>query len=213
MKNHLENFYSYELPTLCKADYLGFQSVFYAVARNSVPHVRLLLEWGINVHSKTEKGVPLLAFAVMYHCMHLEDTTDMVALLLSFGADPECIPKSMWKEYMKQPEEPDEMTHESSWLKKRPECLSVIMKTFHLGQRYLFYIANRRLNMSGRRIQLAKNYHLSDVLATGFFIVGQEFACNALFNALLHHVSARHGKHVPLQDSFVCYHSDLLNHN
>ncbi|KAL9088148.1 MAG: hypothetical protein Q9159_003266 [Coniocarpon cinnabarinum] len=81
--------------------------LFYAIARNETRIVSEMLQIcdqqaGLAVHSKVG-AVPPLAFAILHGGRAVLDTTEMVKVLLAFGAEAKTIPEDLWVDYIQRP--------------------------------------------------------------------------------------------------------------
>ena len=76
--------------------------LYYAIGRNSPEMVSLLLEYGFSPEGciNTTHFIPALSFAVIHGHLQLQDTTEIVKVLIAGGADPKSIPEDMWQRYL-----------------------------------------------------------------------------------------------------------------
>ncbi|KAG9188156.1 hypothetical protein G6011_02079 [Alternaria panax] len=79
----------------------------YAIGRNSVEMVTLLLKIGFGPEGCTDDAhfILVLAFAVSHGHLHLQDTTEVSKVLLAAEANLKTIHEDTWQQYLKQPEE------------------------------------------------------------------------------------------------------------
>ena len=77
-------------------------ALFFAAKRAELDIMELLLEYGADPEAKAPKtNIPLLAVMIMWTKWTYKNVDKSVALLLSHGASPHCIPEFMWSIYIK----------------------------------------------------------------------------------------------------------------
>lgn len=121
--------------------------LYYAIERNSLEVVTLLLDYGYNPEVGTDAAhfIPALAFAVIHGHIHLQDTTAIVKLLLAGGADPKTIPQDIWRNYLQRLSETwsSQEEHEASSLTWCDASVRITLaRGLNLSQRYYLHRAN-----------------------------------------------------------------------
>ncbi|KAF2973066.1 hypothetical protein GQX73_g612 [Xylaria multiplex] len=175
----------------------GFTPIFYAVARNDDAIVRTFVEHGADVCSIHEpSGTPLLAFGIVHSETIQQDTTTIVATLLSLGASPTMIPSDLYApyyqdlpEYGQTPEIPEKLESTSDtirWCTKAAR--SRLQKTANLTQRYHLDRATKIKKASVRHRQVAELKKAKPILGIPYFLVGQTLASSRLLQKLLSHL-------------------------
>ncbi|KAI0425685.1 P-loop containing nucleoside triphosphate hydrolase protein [Xylaria sp. FL1042] len=169
----------------------GFPVIFYAVARNDDTIVRTFVEHGANVCAIHEpSGTPLLAFAIVHSETIQQDTTTIVATLLSLGASPVVIPSDLYAPYYQDlpehgqtPETTESASDTIRWCKQAAR--SRLQKTANLTQRYHLDRATKIKKASVRHRQVAELKKAKPILGIPYFLVGQTLASSRLLQKLL----------------------------
>jgi hypothetical protein len=128
-----------------------------------------------------ESGVPLLAFAIM-HCETIQnDTTHIVATLLSLGAAPDAIPMAFYTPYNRDLRDVcfDEITDDledenKQWC--RAAARAKLVRTMNLTHRYHLDRASKTKRPSIRYRQVAKWRNAEALLGITYFLIGQRAA-------------------------------------
>jgi len=162
-------------------------ALFYAAKRNAIDIMELLLEYGADPEAKDPMNVPLLAVTIMWTKWTYKNVDKSVALLLSYGASPYCIPEYMWSVYIKMPAErysKDEPMHPmANWAKKYHRV--VLEETTNLTLRYHLNRASLTKLATKRQRQVAKLLGCPRVLHLPFHIVGQDHTLEIVMNKIL----------------------------
>jgi ATP-dependent Clp protease ATP-binding subunit ClpA len=146
-----------------------------------------LLEYGADPEAKNPINIPLLAVLIMWTKRTCKNVDKSVALLLSYGANPHCIPEYMWTNYIEMPTEKyskDDPIHPmANWAKKYnrvvlEETVNLTIR-YHLNRTSLVKPARKRLR------QLAKLLGCPRVLHLPFHIVGQDHTLEVVMNNIL----------------------------
>lgn len=175
----------------------GFPLIFYAVARNDDRIVRTFVEHGADVCAiHKPSGTPLLAFAIVHSETIQQDTTTIVATLLSLGASPTLIPSDLYAPYYQDlpehgqtpetPEIPESTSDVIRWCTKAAR--SRLQKTANLTQRYHLDRATKIKKVSIRQRQVAELKKAEPILGIPYFLVGQTLASSRLLEILLSHL-------------------------
>ncbi|KKY14723.1 hypothetical protein UCRPC4_g06649 [Phaeomoniella chlamydospora] len=172
----------------------GFPSIFFAVATNDEEIMRIFVAYGADVTSVHEaSGVPLLAFLIMHTDTILQDTSQMLATLLSLGASPTVIPSALYKPFNK--DLPDNGLEESlddlndddrRWCTTRARLK--LSRTMNISHRYYLERASRTKKPSIRHRQIAKLRNAEALLGIPYFLIGQTSAANILLQKLLSYI-------------------------
>lgn len=173
----------------------GFPTIFYAVATNNELVIRTWITYGGDV-TATHKAssVPLLAFAIMHSETIQEDTTLIVATLLSLGALPHVIPAAFYTPYCRDlPENSlNIVTLEDMNNENKKWCTSAasarLARTANLTQRYYLERAAKTKKPSIRQRQIALRRNAEALLGIPYFLIGQTMAANRLQQKLLSHI-------------------------
>ena len=82
----------------------GYLSIFFALQRNEVSVVSMLLNVGANLNARCKPGgVPILGFAIFHAEYEVINPSEVVKTLLAMGAKPYLILKDMWEDYLEKP--------------------------------------------------------------------------------------------------------------
>ncbi|KAH0285566.1 P-loop containing nucleoside triphosphate hydrolase protein [Aureobasidium namibiae CBS 147.97] len=154
---------------------------------HAIDIIELLLEYGANPEAKDPMNVPLLAVTIMWTKWTYKNVDKSVALLLSYGASPYCIPEYMWSIYIKMPAErytKDNPMHPmANWAKKYHRI--VLQETTNLTIRYYLNRASLTKLATKRQRQVAKLLGCPRVLHLPFHIVGQDHTLEIVMNKIL----------------------------
>jgi hypothetical protein len=162
-------------------------AIFYAARRNVFDIMELLLEYGADPEAKDPTNIPLLAVTIMWTKWTYKNVDKSVALLLSYGASPYCIPEYMWSTYIRMPNEgysKDNTIHPmANWTKKYhrvvlEETLSLTM-CYHLNRASLTKLATKRQR------QLARLLGCPRILLLPFHLIGQDHTLEIVMNKIL----------------------------
>ena len=162
---------------------------------------------------RQEVDIPVIAYAIMSATELEVDSTDIVATLLVYGADPHSVPSDMWKDYMTQPNvdaPPSQPIFSSSssdrqfdalieWCK--PRFRKSLAQSFNLTQRYHFWKASSIKDNMAREQQYAIHHELTALLQMPYHIIGQEYAIEQIKTKIHNHRVA--GQRTPLILAFA----------
>lgn len=171
----------------------GHPIIFYAAKRNDFDIMELLLEYGADPHATgpNPSNIPLLAATIMWTKWTYKNAEMIVALLLSYGASPYCIPECMWSTYIQTPAEwyssDDFVNDVSLWAKM--EHRVILTETLNLTIRYHLNRASMIEPVTKRTRQMARLYGCHRILNLPFHIVGQDYTLNVVMFRILQHAS------------------------
>lgn len=173
----------------------GFPAIFFAAATNNEGMLRTFVTYGADVMSTHQaSGVPLIAFTIMHSETILQDTTQMVATMLSLGATPLVIPSSFYTPFNRDlPEKgPDEESLQDTNDENKRWCTEAartkLGRTMNISHRYYLERAAKTKRPSVRHRQIAKLRNAEGLLGIPYFLVGQTSAANILLQKLLSHM-------------------------
>jgi hypothetical protein len=162
-------------------------ALFYAARKNAFDVMELLLEYGADPEAKDPTNIPLLAVMIMWTKWTYKNVDQSVALLLSYGASPYCIPEYMWSTYIKMPNEgyfKDNPIHPmANWTKKYNRV--ILEETVNLTIRYHLNRASLTKLATKRQRQLARLLGCPRILHLPFHIVGQDHTLQIVMNKIL----------------------------
>ncbi|KAI1414197.1 P-loop containing nucleoside triphosphate hydrolase protein [Hypoxylon sp. FL1857] len=170
----------------------GFPSIFFAVETNNIAMVRLWALNGAEVNIVHESScTPLIAFAICHSEEIQEDTSQMVATLLSLGTSPTPIPAELYSPYIKDstmigPKLDSvklQADTESAWC--TDDARRMFSKAMNLTHRYYLYKAATTRKPSSRHRQVAKLRNAGPLLGIQYFLIGQTIASARLLQKLL----------------------------
>ncbi|KAF2766666.1 P-loop containing nucleoside triphosphate hydrolase protein, partial [Teratosphaeria nubilosa] len=167
--------------------------LFYAIERNDVEIVRILLEYGADAKQCDMWDVPPVAYAVMRSKWTVQDPTEVIKTLLGYGADPDAVHRDMWNDYMKQPTAETTTASDgqgrhsaSMWCKQRHR--NILAETLSLSIRYYLAKASEMKPVQARGMQLAQAYDYAALFKVPYLIVGQTFACKFVVETVTSHI-------------------------
>jgi ATP-dependent Clp protease ATP-binding subunit ClpB len=174
----------------------GCSPLFYAVERHSPECIALLVEYGADVNTDSDRNnLPLLAFAIFDGMRTAVNSTEVVRILLAHGADPEDIPKDMWEEYLDLPSPTvtDTLPLPDSWKTEwcTPAYRQELYKALNLTHRYLLNRASRLPALTKRDRQLAKLLGITELLKMPFFLIGQLPVARLIIEDFIAHLMLR----------------------
>jgi hypothetical protein len=182
----------------------GGPALYYAIERNSIEAVQILLEYGINPDEhKPCFSIPPLAFAIIHGRSAAVNTTEVVKQLLAYGADPNIIPSDMWAEFLKDPKAHGSWFghRSSSWCNE--EVRAVLAPAFHLTHRYSLSRADRISKNRKRKLQIATKNDMANLFKIPYFMIGQLPSANLIMNRVYSHIGNQNYKKKPLVLAFV----------
>lgn len=167
----------------------GCPALFYAVARNSVEAIQILIQYGANPNDNDCPGIPLLAFAILYGKRKPTNITGVVKQLLAHGADPLVIPQDMWIDYIHDPKIacPTSPSKQAKWF--NAEYRTGLVAALHLTQRYLLYRASRLKKLTDRELQLGSDHKIANLFRVPYFMIGQLPAAGLVMETVFSHVT------------------------
>lgn len=180
-------------------DVKGFPAIFYVVETRDSDLLRLWWKYGGNVNeTATWRGlqnVPLLAYAVSIGTSFKQNTTLLVATLLSIGAVHSSIPKAFYTPYDRDlprngPDDgelPELSEKRMSWCTE--PVRRMLAARLNLEQRYYLNLASLLLQPRIRARQISKFKSAENLFSVPFFLIGQTVASQFLIKRLLHHLA------------------------
>ncbi|KAI1137349.1 P-loop containing nucleoside triphosphate hydrolase protein [Hypoxylon sp. FL0543] len=192
LKNYLDYYDNTTIGAHINDTVEGFPSIFYAVETNDIAVVRIWVSHGAEVNVVHEiSRTPLIAFAICHGEVAQEDTSQMVATLLSLGASPTAVPSDLYSSYIKDPPTADpkaesiklETDTESAWC--TDEARKTLSKAINLTHRYYLHKAATTKKPSRRHKQVAKLRSAEPLLGIQYFLIGQIIASARLLQKLL----------------------------
>lgn len=202
---YFENYDKHIIQSCIKQDVEGFPSIFYAAATNNDRILRSWIANGADVNAVHEdSGTPLLAFVIINSEHIEEDTTDIVATLLSTGASPLAIAESFYKPYNQDlpedgPSDEDlELcgSRQTTWLHSTAK--RKLASNLNLTHRYNLERASRTPKPSVRQKQVAERNKAEGLLGLPYFLIGQSLAANRLLQTCINHLADRKERPKPL---------------
>ena len=174
----------------------GHRIVTYAIERNSIECLQILLEYDLDPKAKDFGKIPVLAVAIMRAEWTFVNYTEIVKLLLTYGASPQSIPHDFWTEYVKTPSvmQPDGYKPKPKDRWCTPEYRAILARTCNLTMRYLLWRAARLDTPMKRMQQVAAAQKMTPLLMLPFQIIGQELAAKAVMEAVFAHVALNTAK-------------------
>lgn len=166
--------------------------IFYALERNCVDCVRLLLDQGCDATGKDVYEVPALAFAIMRSKWTVVNPTEVVKTLLGYGADPNAVPRDMWETYLEppasRPSTEAEQNSEQATMWCEVQHRQILAETLNLSIRYFLHKASQLRPTKLRGMQLAQAHEYVALLKVPYLVVGQTLACNIVVENATSHV-------------------------
>jgi len=197
IQNYLRSFAAATIKARIDDEVEGFPSIFYAVESNNPAMLRLWASYGADVsavHPAT--GTPLLAYAIILtYILDGQDTSPMVATLLSLGVSPKTIPESYYSPYTRDlPEDGPPLEEEGAdvdekWAWCTPAARKRLAQTANLTQRYYLERATRLKRAGVRHRQIASRRNAEAILGIPYFLIGQTIAANRLLRKLLSYIT------------------------
>lgn len=166
--------------------------IFYAIERNDVDYVRVLLENGCDAKAHDIYSVPALAFAIMRSKWTVVNPTEVVKTLLGFGADPRQVPHDMWETYLEPPattpqaQDSDKAGALTLWCEQHHR--GILAETLNLSVRYFLQKASLLTATKPRGMQLAQAHDYVALLKVPYLVVGQTFACQFVVDHVTSHI-------------------------
>ncbi|KAK2608062.1 hypothetical protein N8I77_006697 [Diaporthe amygdali] len=177
----------------------GFPAVFYVTETRNAELIRLWCKYGGDVNmtasSGLSKGVPLLAYAVALGGSFRKDTTDLVATLLSVGANPKVLPMAFYFPLTRDlasdgpslQEMPELTQDEMPWC--TPSARALIADRINYRQRYYMHMSSILKSHGTRAKQVTWYKDADNLLGVPYFLIGQTPAGQFLIKRLLRHLA------------------------
>lgn len=177
----------------------GFPAVFYVAETRNPELIRLWCKYGGDVNTTVScglsEGVPLLAYAVSLGGSFRNDTTELVATLLSVGVNPIALPKAYYFPLTRDLaaegppiQEMPELSHEiMSWC--TPPVRAMIAARLNFRQRYYMHMATILRTQGPRAKQVTWYKDADNLLGVPYFLIGQTPAGQFLIKRLLRHLA------------------------
>lgn len=177
----------------------GFPAAFYVAETRNPELIRLWCKYGgifnTTASSGLSKGVPLLAYAVALGGSFRKDTTDLVATLLSIGANPVVVPKAFYfpltrdlaAEGPPTQEMPELLQANMSWCTRSVRAM--IAARLNFRQRYYMHMASILRTHGPRAKQVTCYKDADNLLGVPYFLIGQTPAGQFLIKRLLRHLA------------------------
>lgn len=199
VRNYLA-FYKHEtVRAQINANVGGFPAVFYVAETRNPELIRLWCKYGGDINATAScglsKSVPLLAYAVALGGSFRNDTTDLVATLLSVGANPIALPKAYYFPLTRDlategppTQEMPELSHANmSWCS--PSVRAMIAARLNFRQRYYMHMATILRTQGPRAKQVTWYKDADNLLGVPYFLIGQTPAGQFLIKRLLRHLA------------------------
>lgn len=161
----------------------------YAIHYNDVDILHMLLEHGLDPKARDFGNVPVLAYAIMLPHFKPCNTTELVKILLAYGASPRHIPRELRIDYIKTPTVTSDKSARggNKWCSEN--LRKILVETMHLTIRYSLWRASRLENQHARMLQIAKAKGISPLLRIPFFIIAQETAVQQVVDEIFTHIA------------------------
>jgi ATP-dependent Clp protease ATP-binding subunit ClpB len=186
VKNYLQSYPRETVEEKIDSLVKGYKLLTYVVHSNSAEVIQVLLEYGASLDLEDFSMVPLLARAIMQTKWTVQSSTEVAKILLTHGADPNCIPNDMWTDYIQQPNKtyPSIIKFKTDTLWCLPKHRIVLAETLHLTHRYLLWRANRMERPTGRMRQVAKAHKVQLLFGLPFMMSGQDHAAKLVIDTV-----------------------------
>lgn len=177
----------------------GFPAIFYVVETRNPELIRLWFKYGGDINASASRGssqdVPLLAYAVSLGGSFRNDTTDLVATLLSLGANPVALPKAFYfpltrdlpTDGPQSQEMPELLQGNMSWC--TTTARQMIAARINFRQRYYMHMASILRTHGPRAKQVTWYKDAENLLGVPYFLIGQTPAGQFLIKRLLRHLA------------------------
>jgi hypothetical protein len=179
----------------------GIPAMFYVIAANSDSNIRLFAKIGGDVNATYGiPPIPLLAFAIINGKISEQDTTAVVATLLSLGASGSTIPKPFYCPFDEDlPSEgpPDESLRESWEVEETLWCQplpirKLLTEAINITQRYYLHRSSKLAKPTERQRWVAARHDSTELFAVPYFLIGQSAATDLLTRNFLHYMLRCH---------------------
>lgn len=155
----------------------------YAINTGNIDIIKLCLEYGADTDSVDPVGLSLLVIAIVRAMEVGRNAPEVGRLLLSYGADPQSVPREMWQDYLKAP---------SAMLDKYsiPDSLvAEFSRVLNLTTRYHLWQADHLKRPTKRMVQIAKAHDMTALLRLPYQIIGQEATVQLVVNTVYTHIA------------------------
>lgn len=177
----------------------GFPAIFYVVETRNPELIRLWCKYGGDINAAASCGlsedVPLLAYAVALGGSFRNDTTDLVATLLSLGANPAALPKPFYFPLTRDLAADGPPSQEMSEVNREymlwctPSAQALIAARINFRQRYYMHMASILRTHGPRAKQVTWYKDAGNLLGVPYFLIGQTPAGQFLIKRLLRHLA------------------------
>jgi len=191
IRNYLTCYSPSTVQTYIDTNIAGFPAIFYIVETLDLDLIRLWVKLGADVNAVGHRSkIPLLAFAVAIGGSFQNDTTDVVATLLSLGASPACIPMGFFIPYTRDLSASGghEMAATKSEQGDVVSCSAMqvmLASRLNLRQRYYLSIAHYGNSAGERTKQIAKRRAVDGLLGLQYTLIGQQVGSELLKRKLI----------------------------
>lgn len=173
----------------------AYLPAFHAVSQNRLDVMELLFEYGADPNTKGATNMTLLKYTITCSHWNGNNVDAMVALLLSHGADPRCIPEELWTDYIKTSSTTGLMNNISNTKILAPPKIKdawekqlfhyAMVKSLNLTIRYLLCKASHLKPPTKRQMQLANLLGCPRLLRVPYYLVGQDHALQLVMNKVM----------------------------
>ena len=179
----------------------GIPAMFYVIAANNDANIRLFAKIGGDVNATYgTPPIPLLAFAIINGKISEQDTTAVVATLLSLGADGFAIPKPFYCPFDEDlpSEGPPHASLKEAWEAEEtlwcqpPPIRKLLTETINITQRYYLHRSSKLAKPTERQRWVAARHDSTELFAVPYFLIGQSAATDLLTRNFLHYMLRRH---------------------
>ncbi|KAF2090205.1 P-loop containing nucleoside triphosphate hydrolase protein [Saccharata proteae CBS 121410] len=154
----------------------GWHILHFAVRRNDLKCLQLLLDYGADPNAKgTVHHIPVHAWAIMLPMWTGFNSTNVVKMLLEYGANPEAVPRDLWFNYVAEPSlrlpsEP-ETAPSAQWCLVMYRVL--LVETMHITHRYSFFVASLADRRYSRLSQIVHGHNMQQLLRIPYRLISQ----------------------------------------
>ena len=180
----------FNMPVVSSWNLPTFPILFYAVAQKDPQLVRYLCAAGADFNKRAEPmGLTLLAYTVISAEYEITDNTDVLATLLTLGANPQDIPEVLWEDYLESPSRQAQKISLSAQEEARvvKELNAAICRNLTLMQRYYLNKATTLFKPTPRMKEVAEAHKFQPLFETQFHIIGQTLSTGRMLNTILSH--------------------------
>lgn len=201
--DRVRNYLAYYNPDTVRAEINatvgGFPAIFYVAETRNPELIRLWCKYGGDINATASRGlckdVPLLAYAITLGGSFRNDTTDLVATLLSLGSNPAALPQAFYFPLARDlpvdgqliQEMPETSQGNMSWC--ATFARSLIASRINFRQRYYMHMASILRTHGPRAKQVTWYKDAENLLGVPYFLIGQTPAGQFLIKRLLRHLA------------------------